>query len=48
MLRLNRANWYVEGVQAGEIEPTLLLFSDEARLHLIGYVTSDSNRYWHA
>jgi len=47
-VRLNRVNWYVEGVQAGEFEPTLLFFSDEARLHLIGYVTSDINRYWSA
>ena len=26
-LRLNRLNWYVEGVQTGEIEPTLLLLA---------------------
>lgn len=47
-VRLNHVNWYVEGVQAGEFEPTLLFFGDEARHHLIGYVTSDSNRYWSA
>jgi hypothetical protein len=44
---LSRVNWYVEGVHAGEIE-FMLLFNDEARPHLLGYVTSETNRYWSA
>jgi hypothetical protein len=31
-----------------EIDPTLILFSDEARFHLSGYINSKNNRYWSA
>ena len=46
--RRNFVNWYLHGVHAGEIDPTLILFSGEAWFHLGGLVNSQNNRYWSA
>jgi hypothetical protein len=47
-VRLNFVNWYFHGASDGEIDPMLVVFSDEARHHLSGYMNSQNNRYWFA
>ena len=45
---MNLVNWYLRGMYAGLVDPTLIPFSDEASFHLGGYVNSQNNRYWYA
>jgi len=46
--RLDFCNWIRDEIFTGQIDPNLLLFSDEAWFHLSGYVNSQNNRYWAA
>jgi hypothetical protein len=41
-------NGHLQGLYPGEINPTLILFSHEARLHLNGHVKSQNKEYWSA
>jgi hypothetical protein len=45
---LNFVNWDLHGVHAGEIDPTLILFSDKSLCHLSGHVNTQKNSYWSA
>jgi hypothetical protein len=46
--RSNFCNWFLQPVHDGEVDPQLLLFSDEAWFCLRGEVNSQNNRYWSA
>jgi len=39
--RMNFVNCYVIALRATEIEPTFILFSDEAWFHFSGYLNSE-------
>ena len=41
-------NRYLHGVHAGEIYPSVIIFSDEAWCHLRENATSRNNRHWSA
>lgn len=41
-------NGQLQGLYPGEINPTLILFSHEACLHLNGHVKSQNKGYWSA
>lgn len=44
--RVRYCNWLLQSVHDGYVDPELLFYSDEAWLHLSGYVNSQNNRYW--
>jgi hypothetical protein len=44
--RVNFCIWFLQSVVEGEIDPQLTFFSDEAWLHLQGYISTQDNRYW--
>jgi hypothetical protein len=46
--RVNFVNGYLHGVKIGETEATFVLLSDEAWIHLSGYVNSQNTRHWTA
>ena len=41
-------NGHLQGLYAGEINPTLILHSNKACLHLNGHVKSENKGYWSA
>ena len=43
--RVSFCNWILRNVNAGTIDPGLIIFSDEAWFHLHGQVSSQNNRY---
>ena len=43
--RLKFVHWYLHGLLDRELDPTLILFSDERRFDLSAYLNSPSNRY---
>jgi hypothetical protein len=44
--RVNFCNWMLQSIHDGEIDPNLILFSDEAWFHLNGEVNTQNSRYW--
>jgi hypothetical protein len=42
----NFCNWFIYHVQDGLLDPKLTFFTDKANFNLLGYVNSQSNRYW--
>jgi hypothetical protein len=46
--RIHFCNWFLQSVHDGEVDPQLVLVSDEARFYLRGKVNSQNSRYWSA
>jgi hypothetical protein len=44
--RVHFYSWFLQSVVKGEIDLQLVLFSDEAWVHLPGYINTQNNRYW--
>jgi hypothetical protein len=44
--RIHFCSWLLGYVHDGIVNPELLFFSDEAWLHLSGYVNTQNNRFW--
>jgi transposase len=43
--RVHYCSWFLWSVVEGEIDPQLILSSDEAKFHLQGYINTQNNRY---
>jgi hypothetical protein len=43
--RLKFVHWYLHGLLDRELDPTLILFSDERRFNLSAYLNSPNNGY---